>query len=158
MIENAGIDAHPSGNPLFVAIAVAEMAGALLAGMAVAACAAQPPALGTHTARVTINGQDTGRAHKVACSQFGWDWRIETLDERPGFTALFQTGDTLIAESVQIRDLGGFTGSYWRYTVGEADASVVNRTFTLIGTAVGYTSQEPDELGSSATFTIKTDC
>jgi ipoprotein LpqH len=143
------------GNSSNVAMSVAAVAGALLA--AVAGCASQPPALGTHSAQVTINGQDTGRDHRVTCSQFGWDWKVETLEETPGFMAMFQAGDTLIAEAVEIRKLGGFTGSYWRYTVGDAEVGVTGGIFTLTGTAVGYTSQEPDER-ATATFTIKTDC
>jgi ipoprotein LpqH len=142
---------------VLVARSVVVAAGALLVAAGVAGCGSPPPALGTHTAQVTINGRDTGEAHPVACSQFGWDWKIETLDEAPGFTAMFETGNTLTAESVEIRDLGGFTGSYWRYTVGDAEARVVGDAFTLIGTAVGYTSDEPDET-ASASFTIKTDC
>jgi ipoprotein LpqH len=138
-------------------MSVASAAGALLAAVNVAGCASPPPALGTHTAQVTVNGRDTGRAHPISCSQFGWDWKIETLDEAPGFTAMFQTGDTVTAESVEIRELGGFTGSYWQGTVGDAEANVVGDAFTISGTAVGFTSQRPNDT-VPATFTIKTDC
>jgi lipoprotein LpqH len=138
-------------------VSVAEAVGAVLAAAAIGGCAAPPAALGTHTAQVTINGRPTGEAHRVTCSQFGWNWTIETLSESRGFTAMFQTGDTVTARSVQIRDLGGFTGSYWQYTVGDADASVAAGTFKIAGTAVGYTSERPTDT-VPATFTIETSC
>jgi len=93
----------------------------------------------------------------VSCSQFGWDWKLEILEEKPGFTAIFETGDALAAKSVQIRELGGFTGTYWKYTTGEANLRVEDGEFVLDGTAVGYTSGRPNKT-SSATFAITTDC
>ena len=47
---------------------VAPTAPALLVAAGLAACASHGPALGTHTAQVTINGRDTGEAHRVDCS------------------------------------------------------------------------------------------
>lgn len=128
---------------------------AVIAG--VAACSAPPPALGRHTAQVAIDGRDTGSTYPVSCSQFGWNWKLETLNETPGFTAMFETGDALAANSVQFRDVGGFTGSYWKYTTGDADFRIENGEFVLDGTAVGYTSERPNRT-SSATFVITTDC
>ena len=140
-----------------VAGSVAAAIGALSVAAGIAACASPAPALGTHTAQVTIDGRDTGPPHPVACSQFGWDWKIETLKEAPGFTALVQTGDTVTAELAHIRDLGGFTGTYGQDVVGDAEARVTEGTFLISGTAVGFHSQQPDET-ATATFTIKTDC
>ena len=142
---------------MIVAKSVAVAAGALLVAAGVAGCASPPPALGTHTAQVTINGRDTGRAHQISCSQFGWDWKIETLNEAPGFTAMVQTGDTVTAELANFSDLGGFTGTYGQDVVGDAEARVTGGTFLISGTAVGFHSQQPSET-ATATFTIKTDC
>lgn len=138
-------------------MSVAVVAGAMLVTVGVAGCASPAPALGTHTAQVTINGQDVGRDHRVTCNQFGWDWKVETLEKAPGFTAMLETGDTATAELVHIRDLGGFTGTYGRDVVGDAEAHVDGGTFTISGTALGFHAQEPAET-ASATFSIKTDC
>ena len=40
-----------------------------------------PAALGGTTAKVTINGESTGDAHAVVCSQTGWMWNIKTPGE-----------------------------------------------------------------------------
>ena len=136
-------------------VAVSVVALAVIAG--VAGCSAPPPALGSHTAQVTINGNDTGSTYPVSCSQFGWNWKLETIEETPGFTAMFETGDALEAKSVQLRELGGFTGAYWKYTTGDADFRIEDGEFVFDGTAVGYTSDRPNKT-SSATFAITTDC
>ena len=136
---------------------VAISAGALVVTAGVAGCATPPPALGTHTAEVTINGRDTGSRFPVSCSQFGWDWKVETLDKTPGFIAMFETGDASEPKAVQIRDVGGFTGDYWKYTTGDAQFRIDNGDFVLDGTAVGYTSAKPNKT-TSATFAITTHC
>ena len=140
-----------------MAKSVVLAAGALLVAAGVAACATPPPALGTHRAQVLINERDTSQAHPISCSQFGWHWKIQTLDDAPGFTAMLETGDTVTAELVHIRDLGGFTGTYGRDVVGDAEAQVAAGTFTISGTALGFHARDPGET-AKATFSIKTDC
>lgn len=137
--------------------AVAISAGALVMVAGTVGCSAPPPALGAHTAEVSINGRDTGSTHPVSCSQFGWDWKVETLQETPGFVATFETGDDPQPKSVQIRDLGGFTGTYWKYTTGDANFRVDDGGFVLTGTAVGFTAERPTKT-ASATFAIATAC
>jgi ipoprotein LpqH len=138
-------------------MSVAATGFALMLATGVAGCASPPPALGTHVAQVTVNGNDTGRAHPISCSQFGWNWKVETLDKAPGFTAMFQTGDTVTAQLVEIRELAGFTGTYGQGTVGEATASVSGDEFEISGTAVGFMTERPSET-VPATFVIETDC
>jgi len=65
---------------------IAVAAAVLVAGLA--GCTSQPPALGGTTAKVTIDGKDTGNPHAVRCSQTGWAWTIETPDKAKGFTAV----------------------------------------------------------------------
>ncbi|RDH74944.1 hypothetical protein DVS77_28820 [Mycolicibacterium moriokaense] len=137
------------------AVRVSAGVAAVIAGLA--GCATPPPALGSRNAQVTIDGRDTGTTYPVSCDQFGWDWKLHTLKDTPGFTAMFTTGDPSGPQSVQIRDLGGFTGSYWKYTTGDAKFRIDNGDFVLTGTAVGYTSDRPNKT-SSATFMIRTDC
>lgn len=119
-------------------------------------CASGPALLDTHLVHVSINGKDTG-GHFVECSQTGWLWELETPERTPGLVAQVRTGDAVVARSVQINNLGGFTGNYWAGTTGAADASLVNREFTITGTAVGFFHDDPGER-TNATFEISTDC
>ena len=119
-------------------------------------CSSGWDALGTRTATVLLNGQEVAQP-KVQCDQVQWVWHIRSLQEQPGFSAQVHTGDTVEPRAVQIEGLGGFTGSYWDLTVGSAEASVENRTFTVTGTAEGYYASDPAER-STADFEIHTDC
>ena len=132
---------------------------ALLCTAAIAGCGSGAKLLGTHTAEVTINGKNSGREYRITCEQLpSWYWTITTLEEEPGFTAMVRTGgETASAESVQIRNLGGFTGSYFPNGVGDAEARLAGKIFTITGSAVGFTAQEPDKT-TTAHFSIRTDC
>ncbi len=120
-------------------------------------CSTGYAALGTHTATVLINGVEIGERLPVRCEQVEWTWRIETLESAPGFVAQIQTGDSIIARGVQIEELGGFTGSYWAGTVGQADADISDGTFRITGSAEGYYHHDPSE-DATADFVIRTDC
>jgi ipoprotein LpqH len=134
---------------------IAVAMGVLVVG--VAGCAAQPPALGSTTAKVTINGQSTGGPHAVRCSQTGWMWIIETPDEAKGFKAVIDTGDTVSAQSVDFRDFAGFTGTYWNGNIGEAEVSSSGGTYTIDGSADGSFTDNPSN-AVTATFRIEADC
>jgi ipoprotein LpqH len=134
---------------------VAVAAAVLVAG--VAGCGGQPPALGSTTAKVTINGQSTGGPHAIRCSQTGWSWIIETPDEAKGFTAMVDTGDTVTAQSVDFRDIGGFTGSYWKGNIGEAEITTSDGKYTINGSADGAFNDNPSN-AVTATFRIEADC
>ncbi len=136
---------------------VAIAAGALLSIGVIAGCGSKPPALAAHTTHVVINGRDVQSDLRVSCTQFGWNWKIVTVPESPGFTAMFQSGNTPGPQSVEIRNLGGFTGAYWKYTTGDADLRIDGSEFKFTGTAKGYTSEQPNKT-SSATFAITTSC
>jgi len=121
-------------------------------------CSTPEPALGTRTAEVTVNGDGNGSKYPVECSQAGWTWLISTFDEAaPGFSAAIQTGDSVAAHSVQIRDLEGFTGSYWQGTVGDGKATVNGNKITITGTAEGSFADNPSGEGK-ATYSIETTC
>ena len=130
----------------------------LVAG--VAGCAAQPSALGSQTAKVTIDGKDTGGRHAVSCSQTGWSWIIETPDKDKGFTAVVDTGAKLTAQRVDFRDLGGFTGSYWINNIGTAEVSSrgsAGGKYTITGSADGNYVDTPNKK-ATATFSIDAEC
>jgi ipoprotein LpqH len=131
---------------------------AALGAAGVSGCGGQPPALGSQTASVSINGADTGKSYPVTCSQDGWSWFITTpSDQKSGFSAALKTGAETAADSVQIRDIAGFTGMYWQGTVGDGQAGISGNTFTLTGTASGSFADNPSG-EATATYKIKTDC
>jgi lipoprotein LpqH len=134
---------------------IAVAVGVLVVG--VAGCSSPPPALGSTTAKVTINGQSTGGPHAVRCSQTGWMWIIETPDEAKGFKAVVDTGDAVTAESVDFRDFGGFTGSYWVGNIGEAEVTSSDGKYTINGSADGSFTDNPSN-AVTATFRIEADC
>lgn len=136
---------------------VAGLVAAVATLGAVTACSAPPSALGGSTAQVTINGESTGGPHPVVCSQHGWAWTVETPDEEHGFSAAFRTEGPPSAQSVQITDLGGFTGSFWEDTVGNGRAGVANGRFRITGTARGAFTDNPTD-AVEAIFEIDAHC
>jgi hypothetical protein len=134
---------------------IAVAAGVLIAG--VAGCSSPPPALGGTTAKVTINGQDTGNPHAVKCTLTGWAWTIETPDKAKGFSAVVDTGDTLTARLVEFRDFGGFTGSYWQDNIGQAEVTSSSGKYTITGSADGAFTDNPSK-DVSTTLRIEADC
>ena len=134
---------------------IAVAAAVLVAGLA--GCSSPAPALGGTTAKVTIDGKDTGNPHAVRCSQTGWAWTIETPDKTKGFTAVLDTGDTVSAKSVDFHDFGGFTGSYWADKIGKAEVSGVGGKYTITGSAAGSFTDNPSN-AVTTTFRIEASC
>lgn len=132
------------------------VAAAVLA-VGAAGCGGQPSALGGKTAKVTINGESTGGPHPIRCSQSGWAWLVETPDQDKGFTAAFDTGDTITVQSVDFRDFGGFTGTFWRDNMGDAEIQGVGGRFTISGTADGSFTDNPSN-DVNAKFRIEASC
>jgi lipoprotein LpqH len=124
--------------------------------MALAGCGGQPPALGGTTAKVTIDGKDTGNPHPVTCSQTGWAWTIEASDKAKSFTAVIDTGDKLTAKSVDFHDFGGFTGTYWA-DIGKAEVTGAGGKYTITGSADGNFTDNPSK-EVTATFRIEAHC
>lgn len=120
-------------------------------------CSSGYAALGTHTSEVLIDGESIGKRLPVRCEQTQWNWKISTLQSTPGFIAHVQTGADVIARGLQIKQLGGFTGSFWDGNVGEATASIEDGTVEVTGTALGYYERDPAEQ-ATAHFLIRTDC
>lgn len=122
-----------------------------------AGCSSSPSALGGTTAKVTINGQSAGDATPVTCNQTGWLWTIKTPDEGKGFTASLDTGDEVTVQSVDFRDFGNFTGTFWKGNVGEAEVQGAGGKFTITGSADGSFTDNPSN-AVTATFRIEADC
>jgi len=129
---------------------------ATVLALGLAGCGGQPPALGSTTAKVTIDGKDTGNPHTVTCSQTGWVWSIETPDKAKGFTAVLGTGGDVTVKSVDFRDFAGFSGTSWG-DIGKAEVTGVGGKYTITGSADGNFTDNPGK-GVSATFRIEADC
>ena len=133
------------------------VAAVFLVAVGVAGCSSPPAALGSHDAKVIINGKATNAMPQVVCSQTGQSWTIQTMDKEPGFTATIQLGDTVKAQTVDIRNLGNFTGTYWDDNLGKAQAKVSQGKFNISGEAKGAFSDKPNQ-STTATFDITTNC
>lgn len=135
-----------------IAVAAAAVTVALLG-----ACTPRPPTQLSSTASVTVNGNDAN-FHIVKCSQLQWTRTIDIGGNFAGAKVVIDEGaQPASAESVQIRNLGGFTGMYSRGGDGDADMSMSGDKFTVTGTASGYKTDQPGE-PSTAKFKIVVTC
>lgn len=136
---------------------IAAGALAMAAVLATAACANGASALGTRTARITIDGKDVGAPFPISCRQQQWVWQIETVGQSPGFTAQIRTGEAVVPLLVRITDMGGFTGVFAADNLGAADATFDNGIIRTTGTAEGF-DEEPPFGRVTARFAIAADC
>lgn len=134
---------------------------AVLIAVSVGACSSShnATAAGTlpgGTAQLTINDEASRQTHTVNCLPMGWLTRITTGDNAVGITAFVSNEHALSAKSVNINEIGGFTGSYVESLQGKADVSITGHTYTIRGTADGFDSDKPGLRTTS--FTIKVAC
>jgi ipoprotein LpqH len=125
----------------------------LIAG--VAGCS-QPESRSEASASVTIDGKDQGKTRDVRCNQLQSSWFVEIRQVASSASAIVDVeGDKATVQTVEIRGFGGFTGSYW--PGGEpANATFMNRTFTISGTASGVQTGSP--IPGPVTFKIVARC
>lgn len=137
---------------------------AMLVVGATAGCSSPPPEtkpapgeLVAGTAKVTINGKDTGTTEAVQCVPAGTMTTITTGDAASGVTAMVSKKDELVAESVSINNLAGFTGSYNRDLGGTAKVTMTGATYDISGTADGFNTDNPS-FRTGGTFAIEVAC
>lgn len=159
-----------------VVVVAASAVVAGVAGCSSSTSSPQPPGtLPADTAHVTVNGQSAGNMRDITCGQVGDGAlgtnnsnqyvTIKTGDDKTGWSAVVQSiltpdapgGFKLATKSVQIRNLGGFTGGYWQGLTGNADAAVTGNTYTIAGTVDGFNTDQPNKR-ATATFEIKAAC
>jgi lipoprotein LpqH len=139
----------------------ATAAAVIAAG--IGACSSSPPtasppgALPAGTARVTINSRALPATTAVKCVPIGPLTTITTGDTASGVTALVSNETGLIAKSVSINDLGGFTGSYMDGLDGKTDVSMTDKTYIIRGTANGFDTDSPS-MRTTRTFAIQVAC
>jgi lipoprotein LpqH len=144
----------PSHGRLAVGVAVA----AALVGCSDPAPAAPPSGdLPAGTAEITINGARVDTTHDVTCSSEGAVTTIITGDDKSGTTSAVDTSEGASVQFAQIRNLGGFTGSYWAQLDAPAKVEQTGRTFLMNGSANGFNDTNPSAR-ISQTFSIRVAC
>ena len=114
-----------------------------VAALGVAACGSPVDVPdNTNTATVSIAGQGTA-IYPILCTQRNWLWTIDTLPDSPGFTAMVQTGATVLPKVIRINDLHGFTGSAAGENLADTEADLAGSTFTMTGVAHGSFADRP---------------
>jgi hypothetical protein len=141
----------------FNATAAALIAAGAAACSSSLPAAAPPGALPAGTARVTVNNRALPVTTAVKCAPIGSLTTITTGDPAAGVTALVSNETGLIAKSVSINDLGGFTGSYMDGLDGKTDVRMTGETYIIRGTADGFDTDNPS-MRTTGTFAIQVAC
>jgi ipoprotein LpqH len=119
---------------------------------------AQPPGtVPRGTATISIDGRDAGTYRRVSCETIGTVTTVTTGDAQSGSTAVISTDPDLLVQSISIRNLGGFTGSYGNGLGEPAPVSVAGRTYQIAGTADGFATDSPS-FRKSGSFSIQASC
>ncbi|MEE3064474.1 MAG: lipoprotein LpqH [Actinomycetota bacterium] len=129
-------------------------AGVLAAG--VAGCA-EPQTTPRAAAHLTINGA-AHAARPPACTQLQ-SYRTINIPDRDGQVeaVVLLSADRAIPQWVKIRNVDGFTGSFWQGGVGDAHVDVANRAYTITGSAYGINSSNPNKV-ITTDFKITAEC
>ncbi len=135
---------------------VANAGVALVVVASVAGCA-QAETIPRKAARLTIDG-NTHNTRPPACSQ---DQSYRTIDIREHDdrveAVVLLSGDRVIPQWVKIRNVDGFTGSFWQGGVGDAHADLAKNTYTITGSADGINSNNPNKVVTED-FKITAEC
>ena len=67
------------------------------------------------------------------------------------------SSDRVIPEWVKIRNVDGFTGSFWQGGVGDARAGLAGSAYTITGSAYGINSSNPNKVVTTD-FAITAEC
>lgn len=128
----------------------------LFAGAAVAGCG-QAQTTPRKAAHVTIDGA-THTARPAACSQIQSYRTLDIGDEHGHVEAtVLLSGYRVMPQWVKIRNIGGFTGSFWQGGVGDARADVTDRAYTITGSAYGISNSNPNKV-ITTDFKITAEC
>ncbi len=102
-----------------------------------------------------------GAAHTTrppACSQIQ-AYRTIDIRDRDGQVqaVVLISGDRVIPQFVKIRNIDGFTGSYYEGGVGDAHVDVNKNSYTITGSASGINSSNPNKVVTTD-FKISAEC
>lgn len=108
-------------------------------------------------ARLTIDGA-THTTRAPACSQIQSYRTIDIRDHDGQVEAVvLLSGYRAIPQWVKIRNIDGFTGSFWEGGVGDAHVDVTNSGYTITGSAYGINSSNPNKV-ITTDFKITAEC
>lgn len=129
----------------------------VLAVAVLGACTPRQRTLISPTASVIVNG-DATNVTVVKCDQLEWYRTIDIGGEFAGAKVVIdQRKEPVTAESVHIKNLGGFTGMYSQGDGGNADMTLSDDKYTITGTVQGFKTDKPSE-PASAVFKIVATC
>lgn len=143
---------------------VALIVGAALMVGGSAACSSEhaaanrdPETLPPGAAKVTVDGHELAITHAVHCAPAEqYLTTITTGTGASGATIMVSNAQKLAVESVQIRNLNGFTGDYHRGQGDAAAVSLTGNTYHIAGAAFGYGPKSP--VPTSEPFAITVSC
>jgi Mycobacterium 19 kDa lipoprotein antigen len=108
-------------------------------------------------ARLTLDGA-THATRPPACSQIQSYRTIDIRDENGQVEAVvLLSGYRAIPQWVKIRNIDGFTGSFWQGGVGSAHADVTNSAYTITGSAYGINGSNPNKVVTTD-FKLTAEC
>lgn len=135
----------------------AAAAAVLLIAIGSTAGCSSTPVRGRAGATLTIDGQQQGSNLALQCNQLQSSWFLTINEGEHDATAIVDIdGDKTSVETVTIRGFDQFSGSYWRGGDGSADATFLNRIFTITGNAAGVGTA--DHKPRTAAFKIFARC
>jgi Mycobacterium 19 kDa lipoprotein antigen len=128
---------------------IAGAATGLILAAAIAGCGAAQT-IPRHAARLTIDG-NTHTTRPPACSQMQGYRTIEVVDHGGDpdgrvEAVVLLSGDRVIPQWVKIRNVSGFTGSFWQGGVGDAHVDLAHNTYTITGSAYGINNSNPNRV------------
>ncbi|BBN48210.1 MULTISPECIES: lipoprotein LpqH [Mycobacterium avium complex (MAC)] len=127
---------------------------AVVAGMAGCSAAQTVP---RKAARLTIDGA-THTTRPPSCRQDQMYRTINIPDHDGGVEAVvLLSGYRVMPQWVKIRNVDGFTGSYWQGGVGDAHVDLTNDAYTITGSAYGINSANPNKVVTTD-FKIVAEC
>lgn len=136
----------------------------LIAAVGVAGCS-KPETVPRKAAHLTLGG--TAHTTSPAACRQDQSYRTIELSDHSGLSAgraegqveavLLLSGYRAIPQWVKIRNVDGFTGSFWQGGVGSARADVTNTMYTITGSAYGIDGSNPDKVVTTD-FKITAEC
>ncbi|KPN57015.1 hypothetical protein AN931_11370 [Mycobacterium intracellulare subsp. chimaera] len=108
-------------------------------------------------ARLTIDGA-THTTRPPACRQDQMYRTIKIPDHDGGVEAvMLLSGYRVMPQWVKIRNVDGFTGSFWQGGVGDAHVDLAHDAYTITGSAYGIKSSNPNKVVTTE-FKIVAEC
>ncbi|OBB27380.1 hypothetical protein A5762_07670 [Mycolicibacterium elephantis] len=109
-------------------------------------------------ARLSVGGQDTGRAEAVDCVPNEHLTMITVGEGRPVAVAMISSTDELAVKWVRLHDAAGFSGSYNDGLGGEAKVTLTEATYQISGVADGFDINQNPSRPTTESFVIDVAC